>query len=185
MKVLTCMDYGFILKALLLRVAFLCEGIGGFMGRHGMVVSLMIIAAICLILHPFPLQAVAGEEEYDTAVRENLLPAQQGDPQAQIFLGYLYETGQGVPQNFSKAAQWYWKAAEQGNAVAQYQLGSMYHLGKGVSQNYVLAYMWLDLSAAGGNPNAKEIRRLVAGKMTVGEIADAKRKSEEWKLKNK
>ncbi len=156
------------------------------MSRHGLVVPLMIIASTCLAILHFPLQAWAGEgEEFNAAIRENLLPAQQGDPQAQVFLGYLYETGQGVQQNFSRAAQWYWKAAEQGNAIAQYQLGNMYHLGKGVSQNYILAYMWLDLAATGGNPNAKEIRRLIASKMSAVEIADAKRKSEEWKPKKK
>jgi uncharacterized protein len=156
------------------------------MGRHGLVVYLTIIASICLVILHIPLQAWADEaEEFNAAVRESLLPAQQGDPQAQVFLGYLYETGQGVQQNFSRAAQWYWKAAEHGNAVAQYQLGNMYHLGKGVSQNYILAYMWLDLAAEGGNPNAKEIRRLIASKMSVAEIADAKRKSEEWRQKSK
>lgn len=156
------------------------------MSRHGLVVSLMIVASACLVILHFPLQAWADdEEESNTAIRESLLPAQQGDPQAQAFLGYLYETGQGVQQNFSKAAQWYWKAAEHGNAIAQYQLGNMYHLGKGVSQSYIIAYMWLDLAAANGNPNAKEIRRLVASKMSPAEIADAKRKSEEWRPKKK
>jgi TPR repeat protein len=112
---------------------------------------------------------------------ENLLPAQQGDAQAQLFVGYLYETGQGVRQNYTKAAHWYRKAAEQGNAIAQIQLGNMYRLGKGVPQNYILAYMWFDISARGGNANAKDLRRVVAGDMSPAEIAEAKRMSAEWR----
>ncbi len=156
------------------------------MNRRDLSVTLMIGFFSCLVLMILPLNSHCDDaEDSNPALRENLLPAQQGDPQAQVFVGYLYETGQGVRQNYPKAAQWYWKAAEQGNSIAQYQLGTMYHLGKGVSQNYGLAYMWLDLSASGGNLSAKEIRRIVAGKMTAAEIADAKRMAEEWRSSKK
>jgi uncharacterized protein len=156
------------------------------MMRHGLRVTLMAVAGTCLVLLISQLAVFCEDlEESNPALRENLLPAQQGDPQAQVFVGYLYETGQGVQQNYPRAAQWYWKAAEQGNPTAQYQLGNMYHQGKGVSQNYSRAYMWLDLAAARGNLNAKEIRRIVAGKMTPAEIADAKRMVEEWRPNKK
>lgn len=127
----------------------------------------------------------AGPEESDTVLQENLLPARQGDPQAQVFVGYLYETGQYVERNYPKAAQWYSRAAEQGNAIAQSQLGSMYWLGKGVPQNYILAYMWLDLAAKGGNVSAGDLKRMVASKMSPGEIAEAKRMCSEWKPKRR
>lgn len=150
--------------------------------RRELCLVLVFVAGACLLL--LPPSALAWENDPDDSnavLRENLLPARQGDPQAQAFVGYLYETGQGVRQDFSQAAQWYWKAAEQGNPAAQYQLGTMYHLGKGVSQNYVMAYMWLDLAASRGNPNAREIRRVVAAKMDPADIAEAKRMAEEWK----
>ncbi len=152
------------------------------MNRHGLFMAFAVIACTCLA--PFftvsPARCADSEDE-DASIMENLLPAQQGDAQAQLFVGYLYETGQGVRQNYTKAAHWYRKAAEQGNAIAQIQLGNMYRLGKGVPQNYILAYMWFDISARGGNANAKDLRRVVAGNMNPAEIAEAKRMSAEWR----
>jgi uncharacterized protein len=152
------------------------------MSRHGLYMVLAVIAGAYLFLLPSPI--LSGEdnpEDSGVVLRENLLPAKQGDPQAQVFVGYLYETGQGVQQDFTQAAQWYLKAAEQGDTVAQLQLGNMYQLGKGVTQSYVMAYMWLDLAASRGNVNAREIRRVVASKMDPSDIAEAKRMAEEWK----
>ncbi|NLW66839.1 MAG: sel1 repeat family protein, partial [Bacteriovoracaceae bacterium] len=96
----------------------------------------------------FSSQVFSADSEAEEAfIIENLLPARQGDPQAQLFVGFLYETGQGVRQDYSEAVRWYRKAAEQGNTIAQIQLGNMYRLGKGVSQSYVMAYLWYDISS--------------------------------------
>ena len=154
------------------------------MNRHGLFMAFTIVAIACLI-YPFALSPVlcadADTEPEETFIMENLLPAQQGDPQAQLFVGYLYETGQGVRQDYAEAVRWYRKAAEQGNTIAQAQLGNMYRLGKGVSQSYVMAYMWFDISASSGNANAKDLRRAVASNMSPAEIAEAKRLSAEWR----
>lgn len=152
------------------------------MRRYAPLWAVAVSVFACLIVSMFLLTDLcAGPEESDTVLQENLLPAQQGDPQAQVFVGYLYETGQCVERNYTKAAQWYNRAADQGNAIAQSQLGNMYWLGKGVSQNYILAYMWLDLASRGGNTSAKDLRRIVASKMSPAEIAEAKRMCSEWK----
>ena len=50
-------------------------------------------------------------------------------PQAQASLGYLHETGQGVPRNLNKALELYQAAAKQGHSVAQYNLGRIYQHG--------------------------------------------------------
>ena len=157
---------------------------GGSMKRHLPFVAVVTFLCACLIPLYIPFHALcSGPEISETILRENLLPAQQGDPQAQLFVGYLYETGQGVTRNYVTAAQWYHKAAEQGNTIAQSQLGNMYRLGKGVPQNYILAYMWFDLAAKGGIANAKDMRRMVASKMSPAEIAEAKQLIREWKPK--
>ena len=52
--------------------------------------------------------------------------AQSGDANAQLWLGVMYNFGQGVPQDYAQALSWYRKAAEQGYADAQYNLGVMY-----------------------------------------------------------
>jgi len=73
--------------------------------------------------------------------------ADQGDRQAQRFLGMMFEQGWGGTQDFAEALTWYRKAAEQGDAIAQYSLGSMYAEGRGVTQDSVRAYMWVSLAA--------------------------------------
>ncbi len=52
--------------------------------------------------------------------------AEQGDAVVQISLGWMYEKGQGVEQDYTKAVSWYRKAAEQGYAEAQFNLGLIY-----------------------------------------------------------
>ena len=147
-------------------------------------VQVLIIATLAtLAIHASTTCAQTCEEDdaYSTEFRENLLPAQRGDPQAQLFVGYLYETGQGVEQNLVKAAHWYQKAAEQGNALAQLQLGIMFTNGKGVPQNFVLAYLWLDLASRQGNISAQHRRDALAKKMSPAKVTEATRLSAQWK----
>ena len=62
--------------------------------------------------------------------------AEQENADAQIRLGNMYLDGDGVPQDFAEAAQWYRKAAERGLAEAQYKLGFMYYAGIGVPKKF-------------------------------------------------
>ena len=71
-------------------------------------------------------------------------------PSAQTYLGFMFETGRGVPQNYTDAAMWYRRAAEQGDSLAQYSLGLLYDRGFGVPQDIVEAAKWLNLATAGG-----------------------------------
>lgn len=81
--------------------------------------------------------------EADKATIIKLRPlAAIGDAKAQFELGFMYERGRGVQQNYTEAAAWYRKAAEQGNASAQFYLGQMYDIGKGVQQDYTEAAAW-------------------------------------------
>jgi hypothetical protein len=89
---------------------------------------------------------------------------EQCDAEAQYNLGVLYETGQCVPQDYTKARQWYEKAAAQGHEEAQYNLGVMYAEGEGVSMDYTKARQWFEQAAAQGHPAAQE------GLMTLIEI---------------
>lgn len=52
-----------------------------------------------------------------------LLLAEQGDAEAQGYLGLIYEHGQGVEMDHSAALKWYQTAAGQGSAWAQTNLG--------------------------------------------------------------
>ena len=51
--------------------------------------------------------------------------AQEGDPDAQYNLAYMYENGLGVPKNETKALELYQQAADQGHPAAQDNLEAM------------------------------------------------------------
>ena len=80
--------------------------------------------------------------------------AEQGKAKAQFNLGWMYGSGEGVPQDYTEAVKWYRLAAEQGNAIAQYNLGVVYHKGKGVAQDYIEAHKWYRLAAEQGDASA-------------------------------
>jgi len=99
--------------------------------------------------------------------------AAQGYVLAQYNLGFLYDEGRAVPQNFAEAAKWYRLAAAQKHAQAQNNLGAMYLDGQGVAQDYVRAHMWLNFAAAQGVATAITNREIVAGKLTPEQLAQA------------
>ena len=77
--------------------------------------------------------------DYRSALGVWLPPAQEGDAEAQNYVGEIYEKGVGGSPDYQQAAQWYKKAAEQGNSRAQLNLGYFYEKGLGVEANMPLA----------------------------------------------
>lgn len=114
---------------------------------------------------------------YIAAAKTTIPLARRGDARAQALLGFMYEHGRGVAQNFGLAVHWYNCAAEQGHPTAQYLLGLMYDKGRGVERSDTLAYMWLSLAAAHAPPHAQEyylrIRNAIAGKLSAEKVAKA------------
>lgn len=78
--------------------------------------------------------------------------ALNGNNAAQNELGWLYETGHGVPVDYSEAVKWYKLSALHGGASDQNNLGRMYESGLGVPKNYTEAEKWFGLSALQGFP---------------------------------
>jgi hypothetical protein len=113
--------------------------------------------------------------------------AEEGNAETQIFLGYMYDEGDRVPQDYQVAAFWFGKAAEQGDYGAQTIMGSKYSLGQGVPTDYVLAYMWYQLAAARCDDfegkSGIQGRDFIAPFMTPAQIAEAQRLAREWKPK--
>jgi TPR repeat protein len=105
--------------------------------------------------------------------------AAQGNAEAQRNLGVMYRDGQGVPQDYAIARQWFEKAAAQGDAKAQYNLAGLYYNGNGGSQDYVRAHMWWSLAAARSTGDVQKFaavnRDEVAPRMTPEQIAEAQR----------
>ncbi len=76
--------------------------------------------------------------------------ADQGDAAAQFIMGALHESGQGVPQDFELAANWWRKAAQQGMARAQNELAVLLSDGRGVAQDAKQAVVWYRKAAEQG-----------------------------------
>lgn len=119
--------------------------------------------------------AAFARNDYSTAARLLLPLAERGNPRAQAMVGFMFATGQGLPQAYDAAGYWYRLAAEQGDTTAQYLLGLAYDKGQGVPQDDVAAYKWLNLAAANAPKRTREnfakLRNAVASKMSRGQIA--------------
>lgn len=81
--------------------------------------------------------------------------ASTGDTNAQVQLGNMYGSGQGVKQSDAEALKWYRMAANKGDANGRFMLGAMYDAGRGVKQSYAEALKWYRPAADQGNPLAQ------------------------------
>ena len=81
--------------------------------------------------------------------------AGQGDGDAQFKLGKAYYSGEGMPQNYVAALNWWKSAAEHGSAKAETYLGIIYYNGEGVPKDYVEALNWWKSAAEHGSAAAK------------------------------
>ncbi|QPB86025.1 sel1 repeat family protein [Pseudoalteromonas rubra] len=81
--------------------------------------------------------------------------AQSGDAEAQNELGDAYYFGEGVEQNYERAAYWFGLSAEQGYADAQCNLGFMYEQGTGIAQSDEKSFVYYQLAAEQGNANGQ------------------------------
>jgi len=103
---------------------------------------------------------------------------------AQIFLGFMYATGQGVERDLAMAAEWYRRAAMQDDMLAQVRLALLYRRGgEGVGQDRVQAHLWASLAARREGhlqAVAAELLDAVATEMTQAQIAEARRLAAVW-----
>lgn len=72
------------------------------------------------------------------------------DPVAGWRLGQMYESGDGLPQDYVHAAALYRQAAIAGVAGAQNSLGDLYLIGAGVRLDYNESLRWYRMAAASG-----------------------------------
>jgi len=111
-------------------------------------------------------QTYSKLERFVEAVTWARKAALQGNVRAALYLGRIYDFGEGVPEDDEAAVKWYRKAAEGGDAQAQFNLGSMYRYGLGVEQDDEEAFKWTRKSALQGNLNGQEAlgRHYAAGR---------------------
>ena len=120
--------------------------------------------------------------DVDAAYRVFREPAEQGDAEAQKWLGSLYNK---FIKDYCEAAKWWRLSAEQGNASAQSGLAYLYSKGKCVLHDIVTAHMWYNISVASGGAYHNEfIRDSFAKQMTLTQIAEAQKMAREWMEKH-
>lgn len=91
--------------------------------------------------------AASKRGDFSTVLRIVRPLAEGGHAKSQQRLGYLYETGSGVPKDNFEAMKWYKLAAAQALPAAQYSVGNMYESSSGVPRNYPEALKWYMLAA--------------------------------------
>ncbi len=120
---------------------------------------------------------------YASALKVWLPQAQGGNPEAQTYVGEIYEKGLGLPPDYVTAAQWYQKAADKGYSTAQINLGHMYEKGLGITKDPQKALYWYRQSSGLSDEMAfvptKELEGLKQ------EAEESKREAESLKLQLK
>ena len=125
-------------------------------------------------------------KDFAAALKELQPLADKGNAEAQLFVGFMYDNGDGVPTDYRQAVLWYGKAAEQGNVNAQYNLGMMYANGLGVPQDWVQALKWINLAALlGGDQVHVKAAKQIETMITPEQVKEAKALSTDWKEKHK
>jgi TPR repeat protein len=108
------------------------------------------------------------EKDYAAAFKEFRPLAEQGNADAQLFLGKMYMMGQGSLRDPDQAIKWFKASAVQGNADAQFFLGSYYLLPH---RDIPEGIKWLRLSAEQGHQDAQ----LLLGKSYLQDDKDLPR----------
>lgn len=125
-----------------------------------------------------------ARHDYVHAAPLLLLEAERGSPAAQTYIGFMYQNGLGVPQNYSAAAAWLNEAAQQGEPTAQVLLGLLFDKGYGVPIDWVQAEVWLSLAASqasrGQQDHWARMRDAVAQKLTLDQLAEAQERAFAW-----
>lgn len=126
--------------------------------RNG-IASLLLFSVLllCQPAHADLPRAVAlySARSYADAFKEFSALAQQGNREAQAYLGGMYRDGTGVPQDYAAAFSWYRQAAEQGSPEAQINLGFLSEKGWGCSQSWAEALRWYRMAAEQGHVQAQ------------------------------
>lgn len=88
-----------------------------------------------------------NSKNYIHAIEYYKKAAEHNHLDALVSLGYLYDMGYGVPQDYKLAVEYYQKAADLNSAWAMNNLGASYADGNGVEQNYDIAMKWYKKAA--------------------------------------
>lgn len=119
--------------------------------------------------------------DFRKAVLLFLPSAEEGDPEAQVNIGFMYYCGMHVQKDHIQAAKWYLKAAKQNNVTAQFSIGTMYENGEGVNRNLEEAYFWYSLAEKQNDKDAQKLRRELEQKLSKEQVTRQRNRIASWK----
>lgn len=118
--------------------------------------------------------------DYRKAVLMFLPEAEDGNPEAQVNIAFMYYCGMHVEKDHSVAAEWYRKAAERNNVTAQFSLATLYENGEGVNRDPEEAYFWYSLAEKQGDKDSQRLRRELEQSLSAAQISNAKSRLATW-----
>jgi TPR repeat protein len=122
--------------------------------------------------------------DYDKAVLHLGRAVAQGDREAAIILGKMYEFGMGVKEDAALSARWYVEGAELNDPECQFHASIAYYKGAGVPRDRAMAAKWWTLAMAHGDWFRQRywptIESAQAG-LTPEERTEGRRMAAEWK----
>ncbi|HYB08919.1 MAG TPA: tetratricopeptide repeat-containing serine protease family protein [Alphaproteobacteria bacterium] len=96
-----------------------------------------------------------NRHDYAAALKEFLPLADQGNAEAQAYVGAAYLRGQGGLADPVRAIDYLRRSAEQGNAAGESELASAYLVGRGVPRDNAEAAKWFRRAAEQDDPSAE------------------------------
>jgi Sel1 repeat len=122
--------------------------------------------------------------DYETALSLWMPLAENGDAEAQNYLGILYSLGMGVSRDYKKSLKWYERSAKAGYADAQRNYGDMINFGRGVPKDNFQAYKWYFAASQQGNKKAERQIAVIAasGNLSPNQQMHAKIEANEFIL---
>jgi TPR repeat protein len=120
--------------------------------------------------------------DYETAFSLWLPLAENGDAEAQNYLGIIYYLGLGTSRDYKKALEWYESAAKAGHADAQRNFADMINFGRGVQKDNYQAYKWYFAASQQGNKKAETQIAVIAasGNLSPNQQMHAKIEANEF-----
>jgi uncharacterized protein len=120
--------------------------------------------------------------DYKTAYSLWLPLAENGDADAQNYIGIIYYLGLGTDKDYKKALHWYERAAKAGHADAQRNFGDMINFGRGVRKDNYQAYKWYFAASQQGNKKAETQIAVIAasGNLSPNQQMHAKIEANEY-----
>src|SRR5215472_3360871 len=114
--------------------------------------AILLCSTFCAAANLESAKRAYEQKDYAAALREFSPLAEQGNADAQLYLGRMYMTGQGVLRDPDQAMKWLKASALQGNADAEFFVGSYYLLPH---RDVAEGVKWLRLSAEQGQQDAQ------------------------------